>query len=75
MTKGHLIVLKPQGADHTETATEIIDIPVNNNKTTVNVSKNFETDSNNLSNHKNNSNSTDENQQVFWLVPPIILQQ
>ena len=64
--------LKPQVADHTETETEqskSVDMPVNNNNATIEVS---ETSSVGLNHHKNNSV---DNQQVFRIAPPIVRQK
>ena len=67
--------LKPQVADRIETAAEIINVPVNINNTTVNISKDSETSPTDLKNHKDFKISIDDNQQVFQLAPPIVLQQ
>ena len=59
--------LKPQVADHTETATEqskSVDMPVNNNNATIEVNKVSETSSVGLNHHKNNSV---DKQHVFWM--------
>ena len=67
--------LKPQVADHTETVKEeskSVDMPVNNNNATIEVNKVSETSSVGLNHHKNNSV---DNQQVFWIAPPIVHQK
>ena len=67
--------LKPQVADHTETATEqtkSVDIPVNNNNAFIEVNKVSETSSVGLNHHKNNCV---DNQQVFRIAPPIVHQK
>ena len=69
--------LKPKAADQTETATvqcQSLGVPTNNDNANAEITKNLELSSTSLNNHKHLS-STDDNQQVFRLAPPIVHQQ